>query len=88
MVCVYAELDADDADCRGNEPIYANGELIGITTSGAWGHAVGRSLFFAYVHPDHEAPGSTFEVRVMDEARTGTVLAEPAWDPKNERLRA
>ncbi len=32
--------------------------------------------------------GSTFTIRVMDEAREATVLAEPAWDPKSERLRA
>ncbi len=87
MVCVYAELDAADADCRGNEPVYAGDKMIGITTGGAYGYSVGKSLFFAYVHPDYSQPGSTFSVRVLDEARNAVVLEQAAWDPDNERLR-
>ncbi len=89
MVCVYAELDADGADCRGNEPVYDTAaRMIGITTGGAYGHSVGKSLFFAYVDPAHEAPGSRLEVAVLGERRPAVVLAEPAWDPKSERLRS
>lgn len=88
MVCVYAELDVEDADCRGNEPVYDGESMIGITTGGAYGYSVGKSLFFAYVHPDYSQPGSSFTVRVMDEARDAVVLEQAAWDPDNERLRA
>ncbi len=87
-ICVYAELDAHDADCRGNEPVYAGDRLVGITTGGAWGHTVGKSLLFAYVEPQFAKPGSGFEVAVMGDRRTATVLGEPAWDPNNERLQA
>ena len=86
-VCVYGELDAVDADCRGNEPVYGNGKMMGLTTSGAYGYSVGKSLFFAYVHPDYRRPGSEFEIRVMGERRRARVLAGPAWDPRSERLR-
>ena len=61
---------------------------MGITTSGAWAHSVSRSILFAYVAPGFETPGSTFEVSVMNRRRTATVLAEPVWDPRSERLRA
>ena len=88
MVLVYAELDEGDADCLGNEPTYDGDRLMGITTSGAWAHSVGRSILFAYVDPALEAPGSTFEVEVMNRRRTATVLAEAVWDPRSERLRA
>jgi dimethylglycine dehydrogenase len=88
MVLVYAELDEGDADCLGNEPTYDGGRIMGITTSGTWAHSVGRSILFAYVDPEFEAPGSTFEVDVMNRRRTATVLAEAVWDPKSERLRA
>ncbi len=88
IVCVYAELDALDADCRGNEPVYGRGELMGITTSGAYAYSVDKSVFFAYVHPDHAEPGSTIEVEIMSERRPAQVLGEPVWDPRNERLRA
>ncbi len=91
QVLVYCEVDATDSDCRGNEPCYdPSGDglrCMGITTSGVWGHTVGKSLAFAYVEPSFEAPGSTFEVVLFGKRHTLTVLGEPAHDPLNERLR-
>ena len=90
MVLVYCEVDATDNDVRGNEPAFAPGgdDVMGIATSGAWGHTVGRSLAFVYVAPQFEAPGSTFELDLLGERRTATVLAEPAYDPANTAPRA
>ncbi len=88
QVCVYGEMDADDADCRGNEPVFSNGKLAGITTGGAYGHSVGKSLFFAYVEPGLADPGSTFDISVLGSNRRATVLGEAAWDPSNQRLKA
>ncbi|HAQ22154.1 MAG TPA: aminomethyltransferase [Acidimicrobiaceae bacterium] len=91
MVLVYCEVDATDSDCRGNEPCYdpvgSGNRCIGITTGGAWGHTVGKSLAFAYVEPTFEEPGSTFEVTLFGERHTATVLDGPSHDPSNERLR-
>ena len=84
MVLVYCEVDATDNDVRGNEPAFdAGGNVMGIATSGTWGHTVGRSLAFVYVAPEFEAPGSTFELDLLGERRVATVLAEPAYDPAN-----
>ncbi len=89
MVLVYCEVDATDNDVRGNEPAYgANGEVMGVATSGAWGHAVAKSLAFVYVAPEYEKPGSSFELELLGDRRTATVLAEPAYDPTNAALRA
>ncbi len=90
MVLVYCEVDATDNEVRGNEPAFAPGsdEPMGIGTSGAWGHTVGRSLAFVYVDPRFEASGSTFELDLLGERRTATVLAEAAYDPRNTALRA
>jgi len=88
MVLVYLEVDADDADCRGNEPVYSGEDLVGISTSGAFGHTVGKSLAFAYVAPHLEDPGNTFEIEILGSRHKATVLAEAAYDPSNEALRA
>jgi dimethylglycine dehydrogenase len=104
MVLVYCEIGeeavspaADPAsgtarpvghDCRGNEPLYHGDELVGLTTSGTWGHSVDRGLAFAYVQPSFADPGTTLEVKLLGERRPATVLAEPAVDPKNEKPRA
>ena len=85
---VYCELDAADADARGGEAVRDAEKVIGITTSGGYGHATGKSLLFAYVDPAYAEAGTEFTVDVLAEARTATVLAGPVWDPANERLRA
>ena len=88
MQLVYAEVDADDADCLGNEPVYDGDRLMGVTTSGAFGHTVGKSLAFAYVEPGFTEPGATFDVQIMGKRCSARVLAEPAYDPGNDAPRA
>jgi len=89
MVLVYCEIDEGDSDLLGNEPAYgSDGEVMGIGTSGAFGHSVGKSLGFVYVAPDYEAPGSTFELDMLGVRRSATVLAEAAYDPANQALRS
>ena len=88
MVLVYCQVDTDDTECRGNEPVYLNDALVGITTSGTWSHSTNKSLAFAYVHPDLEEPGSVFEVQLMGQRRHATVLDSPAVDPLNKKLKA
>jgi dimethylglycine dehydrogenase len=84
---VYGELDGTDNDVRGGEAVFDGERVIGVTTSGGYGHAVAKSLFFAYVEPALSAPGSRFEIKVLGERRAATVLGEPAYDPTNQRLR-
>ncbi|MDP7192488.1 MAG: glycine cleavage T C-terminal barrel domain-containing protein, partial [Arenicellales bacterium] len=79
--------DADDADPMGNEPVLDGDTIIGVTTSGGYGHAVQKSLAFAYVNSGYESAGATFDVRILGERRKATVLAEAAWDSTNERLK-
>ena len=85
---VSAELDAADADARGAEPALYRERCIGVTTSGAYGHRVKKSLLFACVEPQFASPGSVFEVLVQGEPRAATVLAQSAFDPANLRMRA
>jgi dimethylglycine dehydrogenase len=89
---VYVSVETVDSDCLGNEPVLnpkaTSGEnVIGVTTSGAYGHTVGRSLAFAYVQPKYAIPGTKFEIRVLGHNCSATVLKEAAYDPQNLRLR-
>jgi dimethylglycine dehydrogenase len=88
MRLVYMEVDNMDADCVGNEPVYHGGKVVGVTTSGAYGHCVGKSLAFAYVPPSHIAEGTEFDVMMFTELRKARIIAESAWDPANLRLKA
>lgn len=85
---IYFEVDADDADVRGGEPLFDDGRCVGVTTSGAYGHYVRKSLGFGYVPPQLAKPGASLEVGLVGERRRVRVLAEAAHDPANLRLRA
>ena len=84
---VYAEVAATDTDARGGEPVLALDRCVGVTTSGAYGHRVSKSLVFACVEPQFAAPGSVFDVLLQGEPRRATVLAQAAYDPGNLRMR-
>ena len=84
---VYGEVDADDVDVRGAEPVMLGGKCIGLTTSGGFGHRTGKSLFFACVPPAHADPGARFDIYLQGEMRSATVLADPAYDPDNAKMK-
>jgi dimethylglycine dehydrogenase len=88
MTLVCLEVDNTDSDCVGNEPVYHNGKVVGVTTSGAFGHAVNKSLAFAYVAPELTAIGTEFDITVFAENRKARVIPESVWDSQNIRLRA
>ena len=71
----------------GNEPVYDGDQVIGITTSGAYGYSVGQSLAFAYVNSGYDVAGTSFEIEILGQRHKATVLAEAAWDPQNDRLK-
>jgi dimethylglycine dehydrogenase len=81
-------VDAVNNDCYGNEPVCRGDKLVGITTGGAYGHAVEQSLTFAYVEPDLAQAGGTFDILMMGRRCAARILPQPAWDPENFRLRA
>jgi dimethylglycine dehydrogenase len=84
---VYLEVAAQDADVRGGEPILRGAECIGVATSGAYGHRVGKSLAFAAVAPQFAAPGTEFDLLIQGERRQARVLERAAFDPDNHRMK-
>jgi dimethylglycine dehydrogenase len=80
--------DVTDADARGNEAIYRDGELVGRATHGGYGWRVGKSLALAMVRPEHAEPGTRLEIKILGRLHPATVVAESPFDPANEALRA
>ena len=85
---IYFSLDPGNADIQGGEPIFAGEECVGVTTSGGYGHRVGRSLGFGYVPPALAGPGNALTVEVLGQRRQVTVREDAIYDPANRRLRA
>jgi dimethylglycine dehydrogenase len=85
---VTLAIDALDADCWGNEAVWAGDRIAGITTSGGYGHWLGHSLAVAYVDATLATPGTPLTVEILGERRPGRVLSEPPFDPENRRPRS
>ncbi len=85
---VYFEVETDDSDVRGNEPIFSGDAVVGLTTSGAYGHFTKKSLGFGYVPPAMSVPGTQLQVGLLGERCKARILKNPVHDAANERLRA
>ena len=82
------EVDAVDADAHGNEPIYYNGNIVGLTTSGAYGYRVNKSLAFGYVKTEFAKVGNEFLIKIQGKDVKSKVIDEPAFDANNDRLKS
>ena len=78
----------DDADPLGNNPIYAEGEVVGRATGGNYGFRLERSIALAMVRPSRAEPGTQLQIEILGERYPAVVVEESPWDPTNERLRA
>jgi len=85
---ITLEVDVDEADALGNEPIYRGEALVGRATAGAYGHVVKKSLALAYVKPETANVGTALEIEILGKRHRATVIEESPWDPENKRLRA
>ena len=82
-------LDDVDAAPLGNEPVCLNGEMIGKTTSAAFGYRVGRPVALAYLRIDAlpNVSDTGVEVDIAGERVTGAVTLAAAFDPHGTRMR-
>ncbi|BDA85338.1 dimethylglycine dehydrogenase [Aureimonas sp. SA4125] len=87
----FATMEVDgvtDADARGSEPVYQNGELIGRATNGGFGWRTGKSLALAMLRPDLAVEGTRLTIKILGRLHDAVVVGESPFDPENERLRA
>ena len=85
---IYFEVNAVDSDVRGGEPIFHDDVCVGVTTSGGYGHSVGKSLGFGYVHPSDATAVTGLSVDLIGNRCAIKLLVESVYDPTNLRLRA
>ncbi|WP_170578120.1 GcvT family protein [Ruegeria arenilitoris] len=86
---VTLTVDAGDCDAPYMSCIWQNGEIVGETTSGAWGYRVGKSIALGMIKAELANPGTELEVEIYGrKCRAVVEEDQPLWDPQNERLRA
>jgi 4-methylaminobutanoate oxidase (formaldehyde-forming) len=74
-----------------NEGIVRDGEIVGILTSGAYGHALGGAVGLGYVPCAGETPAqllaSRYEIEIAGTRVAAQASLKPMYDPKSERVR-
>jgi len=86
LVCLVVE--AKDSDPWGYNPILKDGERIGMTSSGGYGHRVEKSIALGYVSPEFAKAGTKMDVEILGRARKAQVVTMPLYDPKNEKMKS
>jgi len=81
------EVDAEDADAVGFEPVHDGDTLVGITTTGGYGHRLRRSFAMAMIDVEHADIGTELAVDVMGERRSARVIEMSPYDPAGQRMR-
>ncbi len=86
---VTLTVDAGACDAPYMSTLWQGDEVVGETTSGAWGYRVNASIALGMLRTDLAVPGTEIEVEIYGQRHKAVVQEDqPLWDPKNERLRA
>ena len=86
---VTLTVAAGDQDAPYMSTLWHDGQVVGETTSGAWGYRVNASLALGMLRADLAQPGTLLEVEIFGKRYPATVMPDgPIWDPANERIRA
>ena len=82
-------VDAGDCDAPYMSTLWQKGEIVGETTSGAWGYRINASIALGMLRSDLATAGTELEVEIYGE-RVKAVVQEdkPLWDFDNRRLKA
>lgn len=71
----------------GGEAVLLDGKVIGVTSSGNFGHTINKSIVFAYLPIEiAEANNTGFAVEAFCEAIPATLASRVLYDSKRERL--
>ncbi|MCH2076537.1 MAG: FAD-dependent oxidoreductase [Rhodobacteraceae bacterium] len=85
-LCAF-EVEADDADVVGYEPIFAGEDVVGFCTSGGYSHHARKSIAQGFLPVAMATAGSEVEIEILGECRRARVITEPLFDADGARMR-
>ena len=81
-------LDDPRAVALGGEPLLEGARVLGRITSGGYGYTVRQSIAYGYLPVEYAIPDTLVEVQLFGARYQATVMKEPLFDPKNEKIKA
>jgi dimethylglycine oxidase len=84
LACLILE---GEQPMMGGEPVFHDGASAGYVTSAEYGHAVQKSIAYAWLQPESAEVGTSVEIQYFGERYEAKVAEEPLFDPKMEKMR-
>ncbi|WP_299029893.1 FAD-dependent oxidoreductase [uncultured Sulfitobacter sp.] len=84
---VAFEVDAEDADVQGYEPIWLDGAVIGFCTSGGYSHYAQKSVAQGFVPTAQANDGLAVEIEILGQMRPARLITTPLFDADGARMR-
>jgi dimethylglycine dehydrogenase len=84
---VAFEVDAEDADVHGYEPIWLDGTVVGFCTSGGYSHFAQKSIAQGFVPRERSQEGLQVEIEILGRMRPARLITRPLFDPDGARMR-
>ena len=90
---VHFLMDDPEPILLHDEPVFRNGELVGMTTSGSFGYTLGRSVGMGYVKMPEGADKAWFEdasylIDLGGSRHAAKASVRPFYDPGHERVKS
>ena len=86
QLCVF-EVEADDADVVGYEPISLRDKVVGFCTSGGFSHHTGKSIAFGFLPTSEINDNTKVQIEIMGRQKPAKILTTPIFDTDNSRMR-
>ena len=81
-------LDDPAAVGLGGEPLLDGERVLGHVTSAGYGYTLRQSIAYGYLPIAYAVPGTRIDVQLFGTRYAATVMKEPLFDPKNEKIKA
>ncbi len=71
----------------GKEAILEGEKVIGLVTSGGYGHTLQKPIAYGYLPMEASKPGTRLQIEVAARRFEATVEKEPLYDPENKKVK-
>jgi len=81
-------INSDPLMPVGKEAILDGDKVIGLVTSGGFGHTIKKPITYGYLPIDYSKPGTRLQIEVAATRYEATVEKEPLYDHENLKVRS
>ena len=85
---VLLEIATAGIDSFYAHPVLLGDRVVGMVTSGGYGHRTGKSLALAYLYDREYCKSEELEVEITGHRFPAVVLSKPPYDPSGQRLKS